>query len=140
MANANFVHLIGRLTKDPVLRFTQTNKTPVTEVTLAINREFTVSDGSRKKEACFVDIVFWARKAEIVALHLRTGSQIYVQGRLENDTWEGQDGTKRSRIRVVGENFQFLDRRRDDDNGDDNGDEEWDEAAAGVSEKPETTD
>jgi len=150
MANLNSVHLIGRLTKDPVLRHTN-NDTPVTEISLAINREFTVADGTRKKEACFVDIVFWARQAEVVAKHLKTGSEIFVRGRLELDQWTGPDDQKRSRLRVVSEGFQFLDKVKRATNGNGNGggdssgesgDEEaaWDKAAAEVSDQPVPTD
>ena len=64
MANLNKVLLIGRLTRDPELRYTQ-GGTAVTEVGLAVNREFTTSDGTRKKETCFVDVVLWARRAEV---------------------------------------------------------------------------
>ena len=149
MANFNSVHLIGRLTADPKLRHTTTGGTAVTEISLAINREFTVSDGSRRKEAVFVDIVFWARKAEIVAEVLKKGAQIFVHGRLELDRWEGPDKQKRSRLRVVAEGFQFLDRiiegEHDDEDEDENKDEspdqqEWDRAARDVPATPEPTD
>lgn len=112
MANLNKVLLIGRLTRDPELRYTQ-GGTAVTEVGLAVNREFTTSDGTRKKETCFVDVVLWARRAEVACQYLRKGSPVFVEGRLELDQWQSPDGQKRSRLRVVADNFQFLDRPGD---------------------------
>jgi single-strand DNA-binding protein len=116
MANLNKVLLIGRLTRDPELRYTQ-GGTAVTEVGLAVNREFTTSDGTRKKETCFVDVVLWARRAEVACQYLRKGSPLFVEGRLELDQWQGPDGAKRSRLRVVADNFQFLDRPGDRSGG-----------------------
>jgi single-strand DNA-binding protein len=143
MANHNKVQLIGRLTKDPELRHT-TNGTAVTEISLAINREFNTADGSRRKEACFVDVVFWARKAEVIAEYCKTGSELFIEGRLELDQWENSEtGQKRSRLRVVCEGFQFLDKgRRENGDGDGDGDKEvtWEEAAAGVSDEPVPVD
>jgi len=112
MANLNKVLLIGRLTRDPELRYTQ-GGTAVTELGIAVNREFTTSDGTRKKETCFVDVVMWARRAEVACQYLRKGSPLFVEGRLELDQWQGPDGQKRSRLRVVADNFQFLDRPGD---------------------------
>jgi len=148
MANFNKVLLLGRLTTEPELRHTQTD-TAVCEVSLAVNREFTISDGSRRKEACFVDIVFWARQAEVVAERLHTGSPLFVEGRLELDKWEGPDGQKRSRLRVVSEHFQILNRpqkRETPGNAGDAGDSDdelsWDDAASTVEvpDKPEVSD
>lgn len=107
--NVNLVILAGRLTRDPELRHTD-GGTAVTEIPLAVNREFTTSDGTRKKETCFTDVVLWARKAEVACQYLKKGMGIYVQGRLELDQWQSPDGKKRSRLRVVADQFQFLDR------------------------------
>lgn len=109
MANLNKVLLIGRLTRDPELRYTQ-GGTAVTEFGIAINREYTTADGTRKKDTCFVDIVLWARRAEVACQYLKKGSPIFVEGRLELDQWQSQEGQKRSRLRVVADNFQFLER------------------------------
>lgn len=111
MANLNKVMLIGRLTRDPELRKTNSG-TSVTEIGLAVNREFTTSDGSRKKETCFVDVVLWAKRAEVAAQYLKKGSPIFIEGRLELDQWTSPDGAKRSRLRVVADGFQFLDSPR----------------------------
>jgi len=109
MANLNKVMLIGRLTRDPELRKTQ-GGTAVTELGLAVNREFTTADNTRKKETCFVDVVMWARRAEVACQYLKKGSPIFVEGRLELDQWTAPDGSKRSRLRVVADQFQFLDK------------------------------
>lgn len=106
MSNYNKVLLMGRLTRDPELRWTQQG-TPVSEIGIAMNREYTVGT-ERRKETTFVDVTFWRRQAEVICQYLRKGSPIFVEGRLTLDSWETQEGQKRSRLRVVGDNFQFL--------------------------------
>ncbi|MCI0341512.1 MAG: single-stranded DNA-binding protein [Planctomycetales bacterium] len=113
--NLNKVFLIGRLTRDPELRYTQTG-TAVAEFGLAINRKFTTADGQSREETCFVDVVLWAKRAEVASQYLTKGQPVFVEGRLELDQWQGPDGSKRSRLRVVADNFQFLSGRgREDD-------------------------
>ena len=107
MANLNKVFLIGRLTRDPELRYTQ-NGTAVVEFGLAVNRNYTTTDGQKKEDTCFVTVIMWQKKAEIISQYMRKGRQIFIEGRLELDTWQTQDGQKRSKLRVVGQNFQFL--------------------------------
>ena len=106
MSNLNKVLLIGRLTRDPELRYTPQG-TPVCEIGMAINREYTVGT-ERRKETTFVDVTLWKRQAELVCQYLKKGTPIFIEGRLSLDTWEQQDGQKRSRLRVVAENFQFI--------------------------------
>ncbi|MBI4600345.1 MAG: single-stranded DNA-binding protein [Planctomycetes bacterium] len=105
MSNLNKVFLMGRLTRDPELRYTPKG-TPVSEIGLAVNREYTVGT-ERRKETTFVDITLWSRQAEIVCQYLRKGAPLFVEGRLALDSWE-QEGQKRSKLRVVAESFQFL--------------------------------
>lgn len=107
MANLNRVFLIGRLTRDPELRYTQ-NGTAVAEFGLAINRNYTTSSGEKREETTFVDVIVWQRKAELICEYMSKGRTIFVEGRLELDKWETQDGQKRSKLRVVADNFQFL--------------------------------
>lgn len=107
MANLNKVFLIGRLTRDPELRYTQ-GGTAVAEFGLAINRSYTTSSGEKREETTFVDIIVWRRRAELVCEYLSKGSPIFIEGRLELDAWETPDGQKRSKLRVVADNFQFL--------------------------------
>lgn len=108
MANLNKVFLIGRLTKDPELRYTP-GGTPVAEFGLAVSRQYQDSNGEKKESTVFMDLVVWGKRGEICNEYLSKGRQIFVEGRLEQSIWETQDGQKRSKHRVVVENFQFLD-------------------------------
>jgi single-strand DNA-binding protein len=107
MANVNKVFLIGNLTRDPELRYTPQG-TAVGEFGLAINRQWKGPNGEKKEEVCFVDCQAWARGAEIISEYCKKGSSLFVEGRLKLDSWEGKDGQKRSRMRVVVDNFQFI--------------------------------
>ena len=108
MLNLNKVFLAGRLTRDPQLRFTPSG-TPVADFGLAINRVWNDASGQRREETCFVDVTVWRRQAEVCHKHLKKGRAVLLEGRLTLDTWEGQDGQKRSRLRVVAERIQFID-------------------------------
>ena len=112
MANLNKVMLIGNLTADPEVRPTQSG-VPLTELRLAVNRVLSGrNDGERREETTFLDITCWNRTAEFAAQYLCKGRCVFVEGRLQQDTWEDkQTGQRRSRIRVVAENLQPLDRR-----------------------------
>ena len=115
MANLNRVLLIGNLTRDPDLRYTPKG-TAVTEIALAINRIYSGDDGERKEETTFVDITLWARLAEIAGQYLKKGRPVFIEGRLQLDTWDDkQTGQKRSRMRVVAENMQLLGSRQEGD-------------------------
>lgn len=109
MANFNKVFLIGNLTRDPELKYTP-NGTAVTEFGIAVNRSYTSVSGEKKEDVCFVSISVFGRKAEVANEYLKKGSPIFIEGRLRFDSWETQDGQKRNRLSVVGENFQFLGR------------------------------
>ena len=108
MANLNKVLLIGRLTRDPELRFTP-GGTALAEFGLAVNRQWTDQSGQKKESTCFVDIQAWGRQGELINQYMKKGRQIFIEGRLDFSEWQDKDGKKRSRIRVVSENFQFLD-------------------------------
>jgi single-strand DNA-binding protein len=113
MASLNKVFLMGNLTRDPQLRFID-NGTPVAEFGLAVNRNWKDQSGASKEEVCFVDITVWGRRAEVVNEYLRKGRPVFVEGRLKFDTWEAKDGGgRRSKLRVVADNFQFIGGRRD---------------------------
>jgi single-strand DNA-binding protein len=108
MANLNKLMLMGNLTRDPELRHTPKG-TAVTEISLAINRTWTNEAGQKQEEVTFVEATFWGRQAETIATHLAKGAPIYLEGRLQLDTWDDKDtGKKRSKLRVIGETFQFL--------------------------------
>ncbi|RME83098.1 MAG: single-stranded DNA-binding protein [Planctomycetota bacterium] len=108
MANLNKVLLIGRLTRDPELRYTNSG-TAVADLGLAVNRYYTSPDGTKKDETCFLDITVWGKQAENCHKYLAKGRQVFVEGRLKMDTWE-KDGQRRSKIGVVADTVQFLDR------------------------------
>ncbi|MCM8822500.1 MAG: single-stranded DNA-binding protein [Candidatus Omnitrophica bacterium] len=116
MASLNKVFLIGRLTRDPELRYTPSGSA-VASFGLAVNREYTTKDGSKKEDPCFVNLVVWGKRAEVCAEYLKKGSMIFVEGRLSYRKWETQDKEKRSTIEVSVENFQFLDRAAPDIQG-----------------------
>ena len=107
MANVNKVILIGNLTRDPQLSYTP-NQTAVVDFGLAINRNWTGKDGQKKDETCFVDCRMFAKRAEVINQYLTKGDPLFVEGRLTFDSWEAQDGSKRSKLRVTVENFEFL--------------------------------
>ncbi|MGQ9590652.1 MAG: single-stranded DNA-binding protein [Planctomycetota bacterium] len=113
MSNYNKVLLIGRLTRDPELRYTPQG-TPVSEIGLAVNREYAVGN-ERRKETTFVDVTLWRRQAEVACQYLKKGQPIFIEGRLVLDSWETPDGQRRSRLRVVADNFQFLGGRPGED-------------------------
>ncbi len=109
MPNLNKVLLIGRLTRNPELRYTK-NGTAVADFGLAVNRYYNNAQGVREEKTCFVDITVWAKQAELCAEHLTKGSPVFLEGRLELDSWTTDDGQKRSKLRVVADNLQFLER------------------------------
>ncbi|HDZ22847.1 hypothetical protein LCGC14_0203450 [marine sediment metagenome] len=107
MANYNKVILMGNLTRDPQLSYLP-SQTPVVEFGLAINRKWKSQDGEQREETCFVDCKAFGRQAETLNQYMRKGRPILVDGRLQLSQWEDQSGNKRSKLRVVVENFQFL--------------------------------
>jgi single-strand DNA-binding protein len=108
MANLNKVFLIGRLTRDPELRYLP-NGTPKCELRLATSREYKDKNGEKQKDTCYIDISVWSRQGEIAKQYLAKGRQIFVEGRLEYQEWE-KDGVKRSKHAIVADFVQFLDR------------------------------
>ncbi len=108
MASLNKVMLIGNLTRDPDIRYTPKG-TAVAEIGLAVNRRFNGEGGEKREEVTFVDVTLWGRTAELAGQYLRKGRPVYIEGRLQLDTWDDkQTGQKRSKMRVVGEEMQFL--------------------------------
>ncbi len=108
MASLNKIMLIGRLTRDPELKFLP-NGTPKAELRLATSREWKDKNGEKQKETCYVDVIVWSRQAEIAKQYLAKGRQIFVEGRLDYREWE-KDGVKRSKHQVTADFVQFLDR------------------------------
>ena len=108
MASVNKVMLLGNLTRDPEIRYTPKG-TAVTDLGMAINRIRTGDNGERIEEVTYVDVTLWGRQAELAGQYLGKGKPVFIEGRLQLDQWDDkQSGQKRSRLRVVGENMQFL--------------------------------
>lgn len=106
MASYNRVVLVGNLTRDPELRYIPSG-TAVSEVGLAVN-DRVKRDGQWVEETTFVDVTLWARTAEIANEYLSRGSSVLIEGRLKLDSWENNEGQKRSKLRVVGERLVML--------------------------------
>src|SRR3954468_11761534 len=108
MASFNKVILLGNLTRDPEVRYTPKGSA-VCDLGLAVNRNYTLENGEKREEVTFVDVVLWARLAEIAGEYLKKGRPVFIEGRLQLDTWDDkQSGQKRSKLRVIGETMQLL--------------------------------
>lgn len=101
----NKVFLIGRLTRDPELRYTGSN-VPVASFSLAVNRNYTNQSGER--EADFINIVVWRKQAENVKNYLSQGSQVAIDGRIQTRSYDDKDGNKRYITEVIADNVEFL--------------------------------
>jgi single-strand DNA-binding protein len=108
MASFNKVILLGNLTRDPEVRYTPKG-TAVTDLGLAVNRTYTAENGEKREEVTFVDVTFWGRTAEVAGEYLKKGRPVFVEGRLQLDSWDDkQSGQKRTKLKVIGENMQML--------------------------------
>ncbi len=108
MANLNKVMLIGNLTRDPELRVTPKG-TAICQFGLAVSRQFKDESGQNREETTFVDVEAWGRQGETISKYCTKGRPLFVEGRLKLDQWEDKaSGQKRSKLKVVLENFQFL--------------------------------
>lgn len=110
MLALNKVMIAGRLTRKPQLRKTP-NGVAVTDLLVALNREFTTLGGERQQEVCFVDVVVWGKQAESCVEILDCSSPVFVEGRLQLDVWYAKDGEKRCKLRVAAERVQFLEKK-----------------------------
>lgn len=104
----NKVILIGRLTKDPEVRYTNAN-TPVASFTLAVNRNFKNKDGNY--DADFINIVAWRKLAELCSNSLHKGSLIAVTGRIQTNSFDGKDGIRRYTTDVLADEIAFLEKK-----------------------------
>ena len=108
MASVNKVILVGNCTRDPEVRYTPKG-TAVTDLGLAMNRHYSSDGGEKREETTFVDVTLWGRQAEVAAEYLKKGRPVYIEGRLQMDSWEDKNsGQKRSKLKVVGEQMQLL--------------------------------
>jgi len=108
MASLNKVMLIGNLTRDPEIKYTPKG-TAIADIGLAVNRNYTTESGEKREEVTFIDVTLWGRTAEIVGEYCKKGRPIFIEGRLQLDTWDDkQTGQKRSKLKVVADNIQLL--------------------------------
>lgn len=111
MASLNKVFLIGNLTRDPELRVTPKG-TAICQFGIAVSRKFKDDSGALREETTFVDIEAWGKQGELVSKYLTKGSPAMIEGRLKFDQWEDKtSGQKRSKLKVVLDNVQFLSSR-----------------------------
>jgi single-strand DNA-binding protein len=112
--NLNKAMLIGRLTRDPEMRYTPKGD-PVTSFSLATNRYGQSPEGEKREFTDYHNIVVWnvgrRNLAELCGQYLHKGSLVYIEGRLQTRSWEGQDGQKRKTTEVVATEVQFLESR-----------------------------
>lgn len=112
MSNFNKVLLMGNLTRDPEMRYTQ-GGTALCKFGMAVNRKY-----GEKETTLYIDLTAWAQQGENINKYCHKGDPLFVEGRLEYETWENKDGDKRSKISVTVENFQLMhgrDRKRQPD-------------------------
>lgn len=107
----NHITIMGRLTRDPELRYTQ-SQTPVASFTLAVDRDFAPKDGG-EKQTDFIDCVAWRSTAEFVSKYFAKGRMAVVSGRLQIRPWEDKDGNKRRNAEIVVDNVYFGDSKKD---------------------------
>ncbi len=112
----NKIILLGRLTKDPEIRYSQANNMMVSNFSLAVNRKY-VKPGE-ERQADFINIVTYSKLAEFVQKYLKQGLQILVSGRLQNRSWDDSNGQKRYITEVIAEEIDFADspKKTDDSN------------------------
>lgn len=110
MPSLNKVMLIGNLTRDPEVRYTPKGSA-VCDMAIAVNRRYTTDNGDRQEEVTFLDVVLWGKTAELAGQYLSKGRPVFIEGRLQMDTWDDKEtGQKRSKIKIVAENLQFLEK------------------------------
>ena len=110
MPSYNKVLLMGNLTRDVQLKSVAGGQS-VADLAIAVNRKFRLKDGTEKEEVTYVDCECWGPRADVIAKYFSKGKPIFIEGRLKLDSWDDKDGQKRSKMRVVIEDFQFVEGR-----------------------------
>ena len=108
MSNLNKVLLIGNLTRNPEVKEITTTGNTVCNFGLAINRKWKGTDGKQKEEVCFIEVNMFGKRGEAINTYFKKGDAIFIQGRLQFNSWNGATGEKRSMLRVIAEDFQFI--------------------------------
>lgn len=111
MATYNKVTLMGNITRDIELKSIAGGQS-VAKIGLALNRSFTTSSGEKRDEVTYVDCEAWGKQAEVMAKYLAKGRPVLIEGRLKLDTWDDKEGKKQSKLKVVVEEFVFVDSRQ----------------------------
>lgn len=107
MASLNKVMLIGNLTKDPEKRMTNSQQ-EVSTVSMAVNERFKDKNGQYQEKTEFVNLVFWRRQSQILNQYCKKGSSLFVEGKLQTQSWDDPNGQKRYKTEIVVSNFQML--------------------------------
>ena len=108
MPNLNKVMIMGNLTRDPEIKYTPKGMA-IAHFGIAVNRVWSNEAGEKQEEVTFIDIEMFGRKAEVVGEYFKKGKPIYVEGRLKLDSWDDKaTGQKKSKLKIVGETFEFL--------------------------------
>lgn len=108
----NKIMVIGRLGRDPEMRYTPSGR-PVTSFTVATSRTWNTSEGERRVETEWFNVVAWGNLAEICNQHLTKGQQVYVEGRLQTRNWDDAEGTKHTSVEIVANEMIMLSERRE---------------------------
>ncbi len=108
----NKVIMVCNLCKNPELRYTPQGEA-VANLLVASTRHWKSKAGEAKEETCYITVIVWSKRAENCNEHLKKGSAIFVEGRLQSRSWEGQDGKKQYATEIVAEDLQFLDRTKE---------------------------
>jgi len=107
MFSLNRAQIIGNLTRDPEMRYIPSGQA-VCSFGVATNRRWRDKDGNNQEQTEFHDVVAWGKLAEIMSQILHRGNKVYIEGRLQTRSWDGQDGSKRQRTEIVADNFVAL--------------------------------
>lgn len=110
MADLNKVFLIGRLTHDPILRYTPSGKA-VSDLKIATSRKYKTKEGEEREDVLYVVCCVWNRQAENCCQYLHKGSMVHIEGYLVFESWESMSGEKYTKIKVEAERVQFLEKR-----------------------------
>lgn len=111
MSDMNRVNLIGRLTRDPEIRYTPAG-TAIASFSLASGRTF-IKDGEKKEQLSFFDVVAWSKLGEVIVQYCKKGHRLAIEGRLSQQRWTDQEGKNRSKVEITLDSFQFLNNKQD---------------------------
>ncbi len=139
MPNYNKVLLMGRLTRDPEVKYTS-GGTAIAKISMAVNRNWTNKEGQKQEDTTFVDVDAFGRQAEVIGQYIKKGNPIFIEGNLRLDQWDDkQTGEKRSKLKVVLDRFEFIDSKGDGGGGDSYSSQGIAKSGIGSSSAPSST-